>query len=100
MSKQKKNDGMRIACSGGVRFACRTAVLILCLAGFSAGQQASDIQSLVASGNLDGMRWPNFSDYRTWLQKFYEPAAYAPAWVQGGRPAPQVLPLIAVFKDA
>ena len=39
---------------------------------FSAGQQL-DIQNLVKGGNLDGMRWPDFSDYRNWLQKVYEP---------------------------
>ena len=48
------------------------------LACLTAGQQP-DIQSLVTSGNLEGMRWPNFSDYRNWLQKFYEPTGFAPA---------------------
>ncbi len=82
-----------------IRFACGTALIVLCLACLSVGQQA-DIQNLVASGNLEGMRWPNFSDYRTWLQKFYEPAGFAPAWVQGSQPTPQALALIALFKDA
>jgi len=99
MIDHEESYDVQISCRR-VRFALRTAVLVVFLACFSAGQQASDIQSLVTSGNLDGMRWPNFSDYRTWLQKFYEPAAYAPAWVQGSQPASQVLPLIQVFKDA
>ena len=46
------------------------------------------------------MRWPNFTDYRTALQKFYEPTGYAPAWVQGSQPVPQALSLIERFKDA
>jgi murein L,D-transpeptidase YcbB/YkuD len=70
------------------------------LATLLSGQQPSDIQNLVASGNLEGMRWPNFSDYRTWLQKFYEPAGYAPAWVQGSQPVPQAASMIQLFRDA
>jgi murein L,D-transpeptidase YcbB/YkuD len=66
---------------------------------FSAGQQL-DIQNLVKGGNLDGMRWPNFSDYRLSLQKFYEPTRYAPAWVESSQPLPQTLSLIEFFKDA
>ncbi|HEY6303865.1 MAG TPA: L,D-transpeptidase family protein [Terriglobales bacterium] len=69
------------------------------MACLSVGQQA-DIQNLVTSGNLEGMRWPNFSDYRTWLQKFYEPAGFAPAWIQGSQPVPQALSVIGIFRDA
>jgi murein L,D-transpeptidase YcbB/YkuD len=99
MSDHEESYVVQISCRR-VHFALRTAVLVVFLVCFSAGQQASDIQSLVTNGNLDGMRWPNFSDYRTWLQKFYEPAGYAPAWVQGSQPVAQVSPLIQVFKDA
>ena len=45
------------------RFPWRAAVLVVALACASAGQQV-DIQNLVKGGNLEGMRWPNFSDYR------------------------------------
>jgi murein L,D-transpeptidase YcbB/YkuD len=69
------------------------------LACLSAAQQP-EIQSLVASGNLDGMRWPNFSDYRDWLQKFYGPTGFAPAWVQGSQPVAQALSLIESFRAA
>jgi murein L,D-transpeptidase YcbB/YkuD len=75
------------------------ALQIVALACLSTGQQA-DIQNLVTSGNLEGMRWPNFSDYRNWLQKFYEPAGFAPAWVQGSQPVPQALALIDAFRLA
>jgi L,D-transpeptidase YcbB len=83
----------------GMRFACGASLLVLFLVGISAGQQP-DIQNLISRGNLDGMRWPNFSDYRTWLQKFYEPTGYAPAWVQGAQPVPQATALIEIFKVA
>jgi len=82
-----------------MRFALKTCVLLV-LASCLAAAQQKDIQALVTSGNLEGMRWPNFSDYRTALQKFYEPTGYAPAWVQGAQPVPQALSLIERFKDA
>ena len=80
-------------------FPLGAAVFVVSLACLSEGQQA-DIQNLVSSGNLAGMRWPNFSDYRTGLQKFYELAGYAPAWAHRSQPVPQALSLIAVFRDA
>jgi murein L,D-transpeptidase YcbB/YkuD len=81
------------------RFPWGAAVLVVSLACTSAGQQA-DIQNLVKSGNLEGMRWPNFSDYRNGVQEFYEAAGYAPAWVHGSQPVPQALALIGQFRDA
>jgi murein L,D-transpeptidase YcbB/YkuD len=82
-----------------LRFAWGTAVLVVCLSCLSAAQQG-EIQGLIASGNLEGMRWPNFSDYRPSLLKFYQPTGYAPAWVQSSQPIPQALLLIGFFKDA
>ncbi|HET7453643.1 MAG TPA: L,D-transpeptidase family protein [Thermoanaerobaculia bacterium] len=46
------------------------------------------------------MRWPNFADYRVWLRKFYEPAAFAPPWIAGGQPTPQALALIGLLRRA
>jgi L,D-transpeptidase YcbB len=82
-----------------IRFVWGTALVLMSLASIGSGQQL-DIQNLVARGSLEGMRWPNFADYRNWLQKFYEPAGFAPAWSQGARPVPQALALIAAFRDA
>ena len=81
------------------RFPWRAAVLVMSLACTSAGQQV-DIQNLVKGGNLEGMRWPNFSDYRNSVQEFYEPAGYSPAWVHGSQPVPQALALIEQFRNA
>ena len=89
---------MQAACSS-VRFVW-TVLFVATLTCLIAGQQPSDIQNLVTSGNLEGMNWPNFSDYRTLLQKFYEPTGYAPAWIQGAQPIPQALALIEVFRNA
>jgi murein L,D-transpeptidase YcbB/YkuD len=80
--------------------------IALLAVGFSCpgiGQQA-DIQKLVTSGQMEGMRWPNFVDYRGWLEKFYEPVGFAPAWVvqsQGGsQPSSLALALIEQFRNA
>jgi len=61
------------------RFAWGTALLVACVGCLSAGQQL-DIKNLIKSGNLEGVRWPDFSDYRNWLQKFYESSGFARVW--------------------
>ena len=81
------------------RFAWRTACFVVLLVCFSRAQQTG-IQNLVASGNLEGMRWPNFSDYQKSVQEFYAASGFAPAWVQGSQPIPQALAMVAVFEDA
>jgi murein L,D-transpeptidase YcbB/YkuD len=73
--------------------------LVVSLAHISAGQQV-DIQTLVTSGNLEEMRWPNFSDYRNSIQEFYGPTGFTPAWLHGSQPLPQALLLIELFRDA
>jgi hypothetical protein len=51
-----------------IRFALEIAALLESLARRSEGQQP-DIQNLVTSGNLEVMRWPNFTDYQDSLEK-------------------------------
>jgi L,D-transpeptidase YcbB len=63
-------------------------------------QEAAALRDIVASGRLADLRWPDFSDYRTHLVAFYEPVAYAPAWLQAGQPTPRALDMIAIFRDA
>ena len=78
-------------------------LLLVCFACPCIGQQA-EIQNLVTSGQMEGMHWPNFVDYRVWLQKFYEPVGFAPAWVVGSQsgtqPSPVALSLIEQFRNA
>ena len=86
-----------------VHVACRwmwLGIALLFMSSACFAEQPSAIESLVESGNLDGMRWANFSDYRSWVQKFYEPTGFAPAWVQGSQPSLQALSLTELFKDA
>src|SRR5277367_5741991 len=98
MSNREGSYEVQVACRR-ILFALGIAFLVVCLACLSVGQQP-DIQNLVTSGNLEGMRWPNFSDYRNWLQKFYGPTGFVPAWLLGSQPVPQALSLIELFRDA
>src|SRR4051794_19133125 len=82
-----------------IRFASRIAVVVMSLACVSAGQQV-EIRTLISSGNLEELRWPNFSDYRNSIQEFYEPTGFSPAWVQASQPLPQALSLIELFRNA
>lgn len=79
---------------------CGLALVIVALACTASAQPTARIQNIVSTGKLEGMRWPNFSDYKTWLQQFYEPAGFAPAWIQDNRPSSQALSLIELFKNA
>ena len=82
----------------GCRTLGRQLLLIITFTCLGVAQPSSRIQNLVSAGTLDGMRWPNFRDYQPWLQKFYQPTGYAPAWVQGSQPSPQALSMIELFK--
>jgi len=62
--------------------------------------QPSSIQSLISAGQLNEMRWSNFRDLQTSLREFYQPAGYAPAWLQGATPSPQALAMIDIFRNA
>ena len=66
----------------------------------AASAQQEQIRSIVGAGRLDGMRWPDFSDYRVWLQKFYEPAGYGPAWSQTNAPSARASAMIELFRNA
>jgi L,D-transpeptidase YcbB len=61
---------------------------------------ASTIRLAVASGSLSILRWPDFSDYRTRIQDFYEPYGYTFAWIRGGRATSQALAVIEALKEA
>lgn len=82
----------------GCRAFGRQVLLIITFSCLGVAQPSSRIQKLVSAGTLDGMRWPNFSDYKPWLQKFYQPTGYAPAWIHGSQPSPQGLAMIELFK--
>jgi L,D-transpeptidase YcbB len=59
-----------------------------------------ELRVLASQGVLPELRWPNYSDYRVQVQKFYEPTGYALAWIQDLRPTPQAQAMITVFGEA
>jgi murein L,D-transpeptidase YcbB/YkuD len=58
------------------------------------------LQTTIASGTLADLRWPNFSDYSKHLQKFYDFNGAALWWVNGTKPTPQALQVIALLQQA
>lgn len=63
-----------------------------------AGQQ--ELRSIVGSGRLPDLQWPNFSDHRASVREFYEEIGYKLGWIQGGKPTPQALELIGILEEA
>jgi len=77
------------------------ALVAVLWAGSAMTQVAtSELATLIAAGTLSDLRWPNFSDYRADVKKFYDAGANSPAWIQGGQPRPQALAMIELFKQA
>ena len=61
---------------------------------------AARLSRIVASGHLEDLRWPNFSDHRSQLESFYRLSDYDLAWIRDGQPTPQAIELIHVLQDA
>ena len=64
----------------------------------AAGEQ--ELRAIVASGRLEDMQWPNFSDYGVSVKEFYDEAAYKLGCSQGEKPTPQALEMIALLENA
>ena len=58
------------------------------------------LPGLIASGRLSSLRWPDFSDYRTRVQRFYEPTAYSLAWIRAGTATDQARAIIEMLRNA
>jgi L,D-transpeptidase YcbB len=63
-------------------------------------QGQNELISLIKSGELADLRWPNFVDYRDQVLTFYEAGAYILAWVVNNEPTPQASVLVELFKAA
>ena len=92
-----KSRGMQ-----NLRHPCGLIALVALLLGLGGPvrAQSTDIQSLIAAGRLDEMRWPNFASARPLLQQLYQPAGFAPLWLNGPQPKPVALSLIGIFQRA
>lgn len=78
----------------------RAVMIAVCL-GLAVGAPAADsVRSLVDSGTLPELRWPDVSDYHRHLDAFYRGRNDALAWSRGGRPTPQAVALAKVFASA
>jgi murein L,D-transpeptidase YcbB/YkuD len=60
----------------------------------------TSLRAIIEAGNLPDLRWPNFSDYRGHVAKFYESYGDALPWVQGMQPTPQAQAVIAHLQKA
>lgn len=58
------------------------------------------MRSMIESGRLDDLRWPDFSDYRSHLRNFYAPNGYQLAWSQDRKATGQARAVIALFESA
>jgi murein L,D-transpeptidase YcbB/YkuD len=61
-------------------------------------QQA--LRSFIEAGTLADLRWPNFTDYRDDVKRFYESSNYSLAWLNDGRPTRQALAVITALEQA
>jgi murein L,D-transpeptidase YcbB/YkuD len=63
-------------------------------------ESSATLRSIVAAGRLPDLRWPDFSDYRALVAKFYESAGYVPVWLSNNEPTQQAQTVIDVLKQA
>jgi murein L,D-transpeptidase YcbB/YkuD len=62
------------------------------------GQAA--LNALIQAGNAPELRWPDFSDYKAHVQKFYGFYGGALPWVRGSQPTPQAQQVITILLNA
>jgi L,D-transpeptidase YcbB len=66
----------------------------------TAPQGPGDLNALIAAGTLPDLRWPNFTDYRDSVNKFYAAGGNSLAWIQNGKASPQAVSMILLFQQA
>lgn len=60
----------------------------------------AQLKEILDKSRLDGLQWPNFSDYSAHIKKFYEKGGYALEWTRGGKPTQQATQLIGLLEQA
>ena len=58
------------------------------------------LHTLVRSGTLSDLRWPDFGDYRDDVSKFYQSSAYSLMWVTDMQPTQQARDVITELQSA
>ena len=66
----------------------------------SAATAATSVRAIVASGRVEVLRWPNFSDYRIEVDSLYRRSGYTTVWINQGKPTSQALEMISILKQA
>jgi hypothetical protein len=68
----------------------------------SVGVEAVDdsLQAIIISGNLNELRWPNFSPIQSQLASFYESMGGEVVWTRHGFPTAQARAMIAMLQGA
>jgi len=61
---------------------------------------AADLKTMVASGKLADLGYPDFSNDQADITSFYQAGGDGPAWITDGAPTPQALALIKLFASA
>lgn len=61
---------------------------------------AVNVERLVGSPKLAMLRWPNFADDQTSVQKFYDDRDHELAWTRDGQPTKSTVALLQLFGDA
>lgn len=69
-------------------------------AASAAAQGPGDLGAVIAAGTLADLRWPNFTDFRDDVKKFYDSGGNSLAWIQNGKASPQALSMILLFQQA
>ncbi|MGO9060808.1 MAG: L,D-transpeptidase family protein [Candidatus Binataceae bacterium] len=59
-----------------------------------------EMGTIIDRGTLADLRWPNFSDVRADVAKFYESGGYALVWTTNGQPTPQAQAIIPLLKQS
>ena len=60
----------------------------------------TEIQAVIARGELGALQRPKFPSYRSELDRFYGPIAYEPAWFDGDAPRKQANDAVHLLADA
>ena len=61
---------------------------------------ADNVERVVGSPKLEGLRWPDYSDDQATVQKFYDDRDNELAWTRDGKPTHAAMALLQLFQDA
>ena len=91
-------------CGSGLKTARTQTQPVSASPGSSAAELSSDgqawLRATIGSGNLADLRWPDFSDYREHVKKFYGFNDGSLWWAKGMEPTPQARQVIGVLLQA